>query len=72
MKNTLEYKILKHLLNNGFEKHTEVSGLSENKSALKHELSILLKEKYIKCNVIDDENMLGKYKHLFFYILVIR
>ena len=60
MKDTLEYKILKHLLNNGFEKHTEVSGLSENKSALKHELSILLKEKYIKCNVIDDENIIAR------------
>lgn len=60
MKETLEYKILRHLLNNGFEEHTVVSGLSKNKSALKDELSLLLKEKYIKCTVIDDENIIAR------------
>ena len=60
MKDTLEYKILKYLHENDNVKTIEVSHLHIDKEYLKKSLSNLRREKYIKCRLINNENIIAE------------
>ncbi|MCC9061436.1 YjcQ family protein [Flavobacterium piscisymbiosum] len=60
MEDNLEYKILKYLSENNNGKPIDVSNMDTDKNRLKNALSNLKKEKYIKCRVITNENIVAK------------
>lgn len=60
MEDTLEYKILKYLSENNNGEPIDVSNMDTDKNRLKNALSNLKKEKYIKCRIITNGNIVAK------------